>query len=80
MNPQYKYFIWSGTVALAILTLFLLVMMNHVSNTATNSNTVSFTGEGKIFAIPDIAVVSFSILTEAKTSKAAQDSNSEKSC
>ena len=79
MNPQYKYFIWSGTVALAILTLFLLVMMNHVSNTATNSNTVSFTGEGKIFAIPDIAVVSFSILTEAKTSKAAQDSNSEKS-
>jgi len=62
-----------------ILAIFLLVMTSHVSNTATNTNTVSFSGEGKVFAKPDIAAISFSIVTEAKTSKAAQDDNSKKS-
>jgi len=76
---QYKYLVWAGTGALVVLALFLLVMMDHVSNTATNTNTVSFSGEGKIFAKPDIAAVSFSIVTEATTSKAAQDQNSAKS-
>lgn len=64
---------------MVILAVFLLVMIDHVSNTATNTNTVSFTGEGKVFAKPDIAAVSFSILTEASTSKKAQDDNSIKS-
>jgi len=64
---------------LAILSVFLLVNIQKMADTATTTNTVSFSGEGKIFAVPDIAVVSFSILTEAKTSKAAQDSNSTKS-
>src|SRR3989344_3644438 len=76
---QYKYLIWAGTGVLVILAIFLMVMIDHVSGTATSTNTVSFSGEGKIFAVPDIAMVSFSILTEAKTSKLAQDSNSEKS-
>ena len=48
-------------------------------NTATTANTVSFNGEGKVLAKPDVAVVDFSIVTEAATSKAAQDANSEKS-
>lgn len=56
-----------------------MVMANHVSSTATNTNTVSFDGEGRVFVKPDIAVVSFSILTEATTSKKAQDDNSVKS-
>ena len=79
MNNNYKYLVWAGTAVLVVLTIFLLVMTGHVSNTATNANTVSFNGEGKIFAKPDIAAVSFSIVTEAKTSKVAQDANSEKS-
>ena len=76
---QYKYLVWAGTGVLVVLAVFLLVMIDRVSGTATNTNTVSFSGEGKIFAAPDIAAVSFSILTEAKTSKIAQDANSEKS-
>jgi len=40
---------------------------------------VSFSGEGKVLAKPDIAVISFSILTEATSSKVAQDENSKKS-
>jgi len=79
MNNNYKYLIWSGTVALTILSLFLLVAMNRVSDTAVTTNTISFSGEGKVFAVPDIAAVSFSIVTEAPTSKVAQDQNSEKS-
>lgn len=62
-----------------LLGIFLMVMTDHVSNSATNDNTVSFVGEGKVFSKPDIAAISFSILTEAKTSKAAQDDNSKKS-
>jgi uncharacterized protein len=79
MNNQFKYLIWSGQLVLLVLAVFLLVMTNHVSNTATNTNTVSFNGEGRVFAKPDIAVISFSILTEAVTSKTAQDDNSKKS-
>jgi len=76
---QYKYLIWSGTAVLVVLAVFLGVMTSRISNTATNTNTVSFTGEGKVFAVPDIAAISFSILTEAKTSKEAQNQNSDKS-
>lgn len=76
---QYKYLIWSGTATLTILSLFLLVAMNRISDTAAKTNTISFSGEGKIFAVPDIAAVSFSIITESPTSKVAQDQNSEKS-
>lgn len=64
---------------MVVLTVFLIVMIDHVSNTAINTNTISFDGEGRIFVKPDIAVVSFSILTEAATSKKAQDDNSVRS-
>ncbi|MDP3697815.1 MAG: SIMPL domain-containing protein [Candidatus Taylorbacteria bacterium] len=78
-NNNYKYLIWAGTAALVMLTVFLVTVTKQVKNTATNTNTISFSGEGKVFAQPDIAAISFSILTEAKTSKAAQDDNSNKS-
>ena len=76
---MYKPLVWTGSIALAVLTLFLLVEINQVSNTATTTNTVSFNGEGKITAKPDIAVISASIVTQAVNSKSAQDSNSTKS-
>src|SRR3989338_3530051 len=76
---NYKYLIWSGTATLSVLSLFLLVTMNRISDTAVTTNTISFSGEGKVFAVPDIAAVSFSIVTEATTSKVTQDQNSEKS-
>lgn len=79
MNNNYKYLVWAGTGVLVVLGIFLVVMTGHIANTATNTNTVSFDGEGRIFAKPDIAVISFSIVTEAATSTAAQDSNSQKS-
>ena len=79
MNTQLKPLIWSGTVVLVILTIFLLASTNKVLNTAATTNTVSFNGEGKVVAKPDIAKVNLSIVTDALTSKSAQDENSRKS-
>lgn len=76
---NYKPLVWVGTIVLAILGIFLLVLMGHIANTATTSNTVTFTGEGKVNAKPDIAMISFSVVTEGATSKEAQDKNSPKS-
>lgn len=64
---------------LIIASVFLLVDANQKLNTATTTNTVSFSGEGKVVSKADIAVVSLSIVTESPTSKSAQDDNSKKS-
>lgn len=61
------------------LIVFFAVKINQISNTAATTNTISFNGEGKVLAKPDIAVLDLSIITEATTSKAAQDDNSKKS-
>lgn len=74
-----KYLVWAGTLALVILSVFLVTMTKQVKNTATTANTISFDGEGKIVANPDIAKVNFAIITQAATSKQAQDANSPKS-
>src|SRR3990167_9641681 len=79
MNTQFKLLIWSGTAVLVILAIFLLASTNQVVNTAATTNTVSFSGEGRVVAKPDIAKISLSIVTDALTSKMAQDENSKKS-
>lgn len=78
MNDNYKYLRWSGTLVLVILSVFLITVTKQVKNTPT-TNTISFTGEGKVAAIPDIAKVNFAIITQAATSKQAQNANSPKS-
>lgn len=75
----YKPLIWAGFAALVFLSLFLAVVTQQTLETATTTNTVSFSGQGKVLATPDVAVLDLSILTEATTSKAAQDENSRKS-
>ncbi|OGN05844.1 MAG: hypothetical protein A2831_03045 [Candidatus Yanofskybacteria bacterium RIFCSPHIGHO2_01_FULL_44_17] len=70
---------WSLAALVIILTVFFMVSINQKLNTSTTTNVVSFSGQGKAFAKPDIATLDFSIITEASTSKAAQDSNSKKS-
>ena len=79
MNNNYKYLTWSGTAVLVILAIFLLASTNKVMSTVATTNTVSFSGEGKVVAKPDIARVSLAIVTDALTSKVAQDENSKKS-
>ena len=64
---------------LIVASLFLLVNTNQKLNTAATTNTVSFSGEGKVVSKADIAAVYLSIVTESATSKSAQDDNSKKS-
>lgn len=70
---------WLLAALITIVAIFLMVSINQKLNTATTTNTVSFSGQGKIYAKPDIATLDFSVITEAVTSKAAQDENSKKS-
>ncbi len=70
---------WPFTALVIVLAVFLVVSINQKLNTATTTNTVTFSGEGKVLAKPDVAVANVSIVTEATTSKAAQDENSKKS-
>lgn len=70
---------WAGLAVAVVLVVFLSVLTKQISSTATTTNTVSFSGTGKVLAKPDVAVIDLSIVTEAATSKAAQDSNSTKS-
>ncbi len=78
-NLNKNLFLWVATVLLASLVVFVGVSINQELNTATTANTISFNGEGKVSAKPDIAMVNFAIVTEAANSKAAQDLNSPKS-
>jgi hypothetical protein len=76
---QKRILFWVIIGFLIILAIFVVVSINQKLNTAATTNTVSFSGEGKVLAKPDVAVVDLSIVTEAVTSKTAQDANSEKS-
>ncbi len=80
MNNQQKTIaFWSALAFFAILAIFLLVSIQHMRDTAPTTNQVSFNGEGKVSAKPDVAIANFSIITNATTSKAAQDANSARS-
>lgn len=80
MEPLQKKLIgWAVLLLIIVGAAFLLVITDRTLNTATNTNTVSFSGRGTVVAKPDVAIVNATILTEADTSKAAQDDNSIKS-
>lgn len=76
---ELKYLLISASAVIVVLGIFLLVGIDQKISTVATANTVSFSGEGKILAKPDIAVVSFAIVTEATDSREAQDENSVKS-
>lgn len=80
MNQLQKTILyWVGVGLAGVLAIFLLAKTNQSVDTAATTNMVSFSGEGKVLAKPDIAALSFTILTEDADSKAAQDNNSAKS-
>lgn len=70
---------WAGIVFAGILAVFFIVSIQQKLDTAPTTNQVSFNGEGKVEAKPDVALADFSIVTTGTTSKAAQDANSARS-
>jgi len=78
-NLPIKQLVWIGGAVLVLLGIFLLVEINHVWNTAATTNTVSFNGQGRVSAKPDIAMISATVLTQSANSKTAQDLNTQRS-
>lgn len=78
-NLQKTVIAWLGAAVLFMLFVFLSASTTQKINTAPATNTVSFGGQGKVLAKPDVAIVDFSIVTESEDSKTAQDQNSAKS-
>ncbi|HXV27236.1 MAG TPA: SIMPL domain-containing protein [Candidatus Paceibacterota bacterium] len=80
MEPLQKKILGWTVIALSVVgVLFLGVLTSRTLNTATTTNTVSFSGTGTVNAAPDVAVVSLSIVTEAANSESAQNENSRRS-
>ncbi len=60
-------------VFLAVESLSVIKEYSHIGRIPTSSNAISVSGTGEVFAVPDTAVFSFSIIESGKTVKGAQD-------
>jgi len=87
-NPHLMYnrlFQKFVTISVALFSLFLLVITvsamkeyRFIGAGTTATNTISVSGEGEVFVVPDIATFSFLVIEEKKTAKKAQDSATKK--
>jgi uncharacterized protein YggE len=75
----------SAALVLTLLALFLVVEVvkgvkefKYIGGGVPVTNVVTITGEGEVFAVPDIATFSFSVIEEAATVGAAQEVATEK--
>ena len=78
-NQQKTILFWMGMVLGVVVIMFFLVTIQQKKDMGFIGNQIAFTGEGKISKKPDVAMVDFSIITTAVTTKAAQDANTARS-
>ena len=71
-------------LTLVLLSLFLATKIitevrewRYIGSGVIATNTISVQGEGEVFAIPDVATFSFSVIKEGKTAKEVQDRAAE---
>src|SRR3989344_2828891 len=76
----------AAAAALSVLALFLLVgtlkllkEYRYVGSGVTATNTITVSGDGEVFAVPDTATFSVTVQEEAKEVKDAQDTATGKS-
>jgi uncharacterized protein len=71
-----KVFKWAWIV-LIILAVFLgiqtLTALKNLRNTSPSYNTITVSGEGEVFAVPDVASFSFTVAADARTVTGAQE-------
>lgn len=74
-----------AAIALGVLALFLLVATagaiksyTYIGSGVTATNIISVTGEGEVFAVPDTATFSYSVIETAPDVQAAQDASTKK--
>ena len=51
---------------------------HYIGRDAVYGNMISFTGEGKVYAKPDIALITLSVVTDGATVASVQDKNTKK--
>jgi uncharacterized protein len=75
----------SASFVLVVLAVFLIVKTintireyKFIGGGVPTANTITISGEGEVFAVPDIAEFSFSVVEERKVVKDAQDAAAEK--
>ena len=85
-TPYIERLAKAGTALLVILSFFFLVLAvnalkenRFIGGGVPVSNTVTVSGEGEVFAVPDIAEFTYSVLAEAATVADAQEASAEKS-
>lgn len=77
--PKWLWLTVGGLIAV-LLFLNVLDKMNVVSKQlrgAKPDNTISMSAEGRVQAVPDLAIVDLGVLTTASTAKKAQDDNAQ---
>lgn len=77
----------AGVFSIFLLILAVFYIINtinkvkegrYIGQEIKSQNTINVTGEGEIYAKPDLAIASFGVTTEAKTVAAALSQNTEK--
>jgi hypothetical protein len=78
-------FLRVGQLALLLLAVFLLAQSinsfkeyRYIGGSATPSNIITVSGEGEVFAVPDIGTISFSVVETAEDVNLAQQLATQK--
>jgi hypothetical protein len=80
---QYTASIFLGLLSVGLIYLFIfppsgIIALDVRSTQLPESHTVTVTGEGKVTAVPDIATVNLSVVSESKTVAAVTKDNTVK--
>lgn len=68
-----KALLIAGIVLLAVLSLGQLMSLRYIGTGVQATNTITVNGEGEMYAVPDIATFTFSVVSEKSTVAAAQE-------
>lgn len=68
-----------GSLLLVVLTLNQLRAWSYIGRSAAEPSLIRVSGKGEVFAIPDIATFTYSVVEEASTVSEAQGKATEKS-
>lgn len=74
----FKWAQYALVVAVVFLGAQTLVSLKNLSKTDPSYNTISVTGEGEVFAVPDVASFTFTVSADADTVKEAQETVTKK--
>jgi hypothetical protein len=83
-NPIIKILMIMGIVFLLVLTIYTLFAIQNTSKStkylgsSSGDNTINVSETGTVYAVPDVALVTFTTITEATTIDSALTNNSDK--